>query len=225
MSQSTWSVKNQTSGETLEGLSPSEFVRWASALPFDEVEKWLASPSASGQWASLSAISGFRLRRFGLPVIPAELGFSQPQLSWLEKNLSQQKGLEVRQQALPAAVAAPPPPSFFRERRAHERFDVRLQVVVVSEENAFRTFTRNISLGGLALEKPVPKKLTGSTCTIFISDPSSHRKISFSGAVIADPGKSESQRFRIRFEKMDAKASQDLEVYIRMALGDEAEAA
>lgn len=220
MSEKTWSVKNQTTGETRENLPQSEFIRWASELHPTEVEKWSAALSGSHQWNPISAISAFRLRRFGLPAVPSELAFTHAQLGWLEKSLDQRK-----QETQPPVEHRVPAPHFLHERRAHERFKARLQVVIVSEENAFRTFTRDISLGGLALEKPIPRNLTGSVCTIFISDPSSHRKISFAGIVIPEQGKPEGRKHRIRFEQMEPKAAEDLASYIQIALADHEKAA
>ncbi len=216
VSQKLWSVKNQTTGEARENIPQADFIRWASGLESIEVDQWLVRSSDSEQWNPLTALTSFRLRRFGLPVIPSELAFTHQQLDWLEKSLS---GTQSRENLVTV------PPQFFRERRAHERFRVRLQVVVVSEENAFRTFTRDVSLGGLALEKAIPRNLTGSMCTIFISDPSSHRKISFSGMVIQEAGSSSGTKHRIRFEKMDAKAAEDLSNYIQIALAENSKAA
>ena len=237
MSQKTWTVKNQASGETLENLPQREFVRWVSGLSANEIGQWNVCSTENGQWSPLGAITAFRLRRFGLPVIPSELAFTAAQLAWLESNLPR-PGIEVSapRQAMispapvpvPAAAHVPAPtpaPAPQSNRRAHERFNVKLQVVILSEENAFRTFTRNISMGGLALEKAIPKNLTGSQCSIFISDPTSHRKISFSGVVIAETGSAEGSKHRIRFESLDAKSAEDLANYIQIALAEHEEAA
>ncbi len=202
MNSNLWSVKNTSNSDLREGLSEADFVKFVASLPAGEFEKWEAKRSDQAAWYGLSSFPAFRLRRFGFSPIPAELKFTPPQLSWIEAQLSPRKVTppQFKPQHLVATSREPSP----ADRRKHPRKDVRLQVVIISDVNAFRTFTRNVSMGGMALEKAVPAKLLGAECTFFLSKPGSTEKFTFSGVILAEPGASEAPRHRISFGELSS---------------------
>jgi hypothetical protein len=66
-----------------------------------------------------------------------------------------------------------------QERRRFPRYQIRFRVIIRNEELTFRTFTKDISLGGLSLENPIPERLMESKCQIFIGDVDSQESIRF----------------------------------------------
>ncbi len=225
----SWSVKNSASQETFENLSDAEFVSFLTAIPGSEFSLWLAKRSDFPQWFSCTELPAFRLRRFGFQPIPTELAMTPEQIIWLERQLVETQAHARPATAAPvAAVPTPPAPAAVQswtERRQHPRKDVKLQVVLISDNNAFRTFTRNISMGGMALEKPVPEKLLGAECTIFLSEPGYNHKFHFTGSVLAESSGPKAPRQRLVFGQMDAISRDALGRWIEAAGHSEKKAA
>lgn len=201
MSLINWSVKNPTTGEQRENLSDAELVAFLMGIPAQEFPAWQARRSDSEAWFPCTAIAAFRLRRFGLGLVPAELGFTAAQLGWVEAQLETAQGGSPLPAARQPAPAQPPGRDrrSWADRRKHPRSNLRLQVVIISDRDAFRTFSRNVSMGGMALEKAVPKALLSKECTIFLSEPGSTAKFSFTGTVLAEPDQPDAPRHRIMF--------------------------
>lgn len=72
------------------------------------------------------------------------------------------------------------------DRRKYPRFDIRYRVIVRNDNLTFRTFSKNISLGGVALEMPVPEALLGSECQIYVGNPRTGENIRFSGKLVSN---------------------------------------
>lgn len=64
-------------------------------------------------------------------------------------------------------------------RRKHKRYMARYRCIIRSSTVTFRTFTKDISLGGVALEDPIPAELMGVECIIYISSAKTNRNIKF----------------------------------------------
>lgn len=88
-----------------------------------------------------------------------------------------------------AQEAAPPTDSEstkndYRDRRKYERYNVRLAVIIQNENLHFRTYTKNISLGGFALEAPVPSVFFGSDCHMLVTETTTGEKAQFIGRLL-----------------------------------------
>ncbi len=83
------------------------------------------------------------------------------------------------------------------ERRRTKRYRIRLRVIVESESVTFRTFSRDVSLGGIFLEKPLPDSLKHIPCTLIIGLVDGSENIRFSAALTT----SVNDRRRLRFVK------------------------
>lgn len=83
----------------------------------------------------------------------------------------------------PTDVVTPEPSE--KDRRKYPRFEIRYRVIVRNDNLTFRTFSRNISLGGVALEMGVPEALLGSECQIYVGNPKTGENIRFSGKLVA----------------------------------------
>ncbi len=70
------------------------------------------------------------------------------------------------------------------ERRKYPRIDIRLKVLIQNDNVTFRTYTKNASLGGVALEVAIPPILVGQNCLIHVTEPKSLETIKFSGRML-----------------------------------------
>lgn len=125
-------------------------------VPRAELENWNAWQNGWPEWKPVEQCPEL------LIVVPPPMPIAKP----------------VTPPPLPAPVAtrtaAPEPPKaaeLSSERRRFPRFDVRLRVIIRNEELTFRTFSCNISLSGISLERPVPERIFGRGCQIFIAGP------------------------------------------------------
>ena len=217
MPASKWTVKNPTTQETRGELTDAELASFLTQLPAEQLQQWQFAPSQTQHWNFCSEIPAFRLRRFGFAPIPGDLAMTEKQVQWIVDQLDlaeAMKTLKAEQEEEAEAARLKSVETGqeidWHERRQHSRHDIKLQVVLISDQHAFRTFTRNASLGGLALEKPVPEALLGSNCTIFLSLPGSTHKISFTGTVIQESSQSSTSRKRITFADMSGASKEAL---------------
>lgn len=67
----------------------------------------------------------------------------------------------------------------FKHKRKHPRVFARLRCIIRSETLTFRTFTHDISLGGVSLEDEIPQELIGTQCNLYISSPKISRNLKF----------------------------------------------
>ena len=71
--------------------------------------------------------------------------------------------------------------------RKYPRKEVRLRVIVISDGRSFRTFSKNISQGGIFLEHVIPKDLIGTSCRVIIGSNDLKENIEFSAKIVGDP--------------------------------------
>ena len=89
------------------------------------------------------------------------------------------------------------------EKRRYRRHRVRLQVTVLTGSRSFTTYSVNLSLGGLYLERAVPANMRVDNCRILLVTPDHHSMIELRGRIASD---AESQ-FRIAFIETEAKSA------------------
>lgn len=67
----------------------------------------------------------------------------------------------------------------FPQKRKHPRIFARLRCIIRTETITFRTFTQDISLGGVSLEDEIPQDLIGQQCSMYISSPKIKTNLKF----------------------------------------------
>lgn len=76
------------------------------------------------------------------------------------------------------------------EARRFPRYEARLEFMLVSKTDTFKSFSRNISLSGALLEDPIPKKFLMDWFELHIQKPNSKNpqkeKMIFRGRVVGD---------------------------------------
>jgi len=115
----------------------------------------------------------------GLPERPIERtkAFSQSDFAVIEDPT-----LEVIQ----SAAYPIQPKGDGAERRKQPRYDLELKVVLSYQGNTFRSFTKNVSLGGFALKHSVPSVFFREPAVIFLSSPRWDENIQFKGRIAVD---------------------------------------
>lgn len=83
-------------------------------------------------------------------------------------------------------ISAQGPRKTGKETRRHERHNLRLRVVILAGTRSFRSFSKNISKGGLFLEHVVPVELVGEKCRVIISSPDLKENIEFQARLAGD---------------------------------------
>jgi hypothetical protein len=76
----------------------------------------------------------------------------------------------------------------WEEKRQFKRVHARFRCIIRSSSLTFRTFTKDISLGGVALEDTIPSELLGNECTIFITSSNNKKNLKFKIKVTPRPG-------------------------------------
>lgn len=76
-------------------------------------------------------------------------------------------------------VATSDPNQNYANKRKHKRIFVRFRCIIRSATVTFRTFTKDISLGGVALEDEIPMDLIGTECMIYITSPKANKNLKF----------------------------------------------
>jgi hypothetical protein len=92
----------------------------------------------------------------------------------------------------PKELPAPTPKKVARsssakDNRKFERFDVRLRVVLIAGSRSFRTFSKNISHGGMCFEHVVPKDLLGKDCRVIVGSADLKENLEFDARLAGDP--------------------------------------
>lgn len=70
------------------------------------------------------------------------------------------------------------------DRRRYPRYHARFRVMIKSENLTFRTFSLDVSLGGLAIETAVPPGLVGATCQVQIGHPNLGETVHFTAKLL-----------------------------------------
>lgn len=92
------------------------------------------------------------------------------------------------------------------EKRSAPRHDYRLEILLMSPDKSFRTYTKNISLSGAYLEDPVPKAIFNSTFEVVVVNRVDHKKVLLKGRTLGDL----SDLRRLKFVDMDPRCKEDL---------------
>lgn len=70
------------------------------------------------------------------------------------------------------------------DRRRYPRYHARFRVIIKNENLTFRTFSLDVSLGGLAIETAVPPGCVGTISQLLIGNPTTGENISFTAKLL-----------------------------------------
>jgi hypothetical protein len=97
------------------------------------------------------------------------------------------------------------------EKRSEARKSLRLMVTVQSGSVSFTTYSENLSLGGVLLERSIPVMMRSPRCRVTLITPKRDFLIEVEGEISSEL--QESQR-RIRFTRLSKKAKDLLEQWL-----------
>jgi hypothetical protein len=194
----TWMFCNSETSFQSEEMSFEKAIEFAKKIPAADREAWFAWQTGWEDWKAVLDIEQFKdhVRNVSKPppLPPPRHQAATPE------PVTQVKAPEpVAKKPVDPIILGPPPagsPSTppplataeqklstalvsGSERRRHPRYDIRFRVIIRNETLTFRTFTKDISMGGLSLENPIPEKLLEQKCQVFIGDLNSRENIRF----------------------------------------------
>jgi hypothetical protein len=118
----------------------------------------------------------------------------------------------------PAAPAAEVPEV---DRRKHVRHRAKLKAIIEMNGRTFRTFTKDVSLGGLLLQDVLPWPVTNEACKVYLASPDGKESIEFRSRIVVDLKNPK----RIAFDDASAEFTGKLEAWIAALLSGHAKAA
>jgi hypothetical protein len=113
------------------------------------------------------------------------------------------KNLEI-----PAAKAR----SSNEERRIHPRLTHKYRIILISGTQTFRTYSSDISMGGISLERMVPTAFQNrDNCVLMIGRTDRPENVEVHGRLICDAGSAK----RVQFVAIDQPSSNTLEAWLK----------
>ena len=146
------------------------------------------------------------------------------QKGWPEWKLAQdvqqvaQYLLAIENLELPEFPELPTEASFqaatqsIKEKRKHERKELRLKTVFTLDKKVFRTFTVNLSEGGMMIDKEIPQEFSGKEVDIYVASPDGKLQVQFKAVLIATQ-----KRRHLQFTKADEVAMGLLKSWLQLA--------
>lgn len=105
---------------------------------------------------------------------------------------------------------APDTVSHKKHNRRYPRVKGRLRTIITNKSKAFMTFTKDISLGGIQVENPIPPDLFNTEIEVYLSDPTGKKSILFR----CHPVGEQTNLNRFSFAKADEKNLQKLSQWL-----------
>ncbi|MCK6598320.1 MAG: PilZ domain-containing protein [Bdellovibrionaceae bacterium] len=127
------------------------------------------------------------------PPVPPPTFFEAPKETTDIEFINQQEALTQQQLAK-------------KHKRRYPRIEGRLRTIITNRSKAFMTYTKDISLGGIQTESPIPKDIIATEIEVYISDPQGKKSILFRCHPVGDLANPN----RFSFAKADEKNLQKL---------------
>lgn len=108
----------------------------------------------------------------------------------------------------------PPPHPKGRPQRRFPRYPYRFRVILSLKDITYRTFTQEVSLGGMKLKQKVPTAFMGKPCKVYIGWSDSSENIEINGAVLMDDP---INPLRVKFTDVKAETLQALESWFEQS--------
>lgn len=143
----TWSLGKKDSEVEVQNLSEKQLLAFLR-LCLDSREKWIIRKTNESTWNNPVDVIEIwsQIQERPLEVIPSKV-LPFPQIIPQASEVGTSKINEG-------------------ENRKHKRYNIRLRVLIRFENIVFRSFTKDISKGGMAIEHPLPAALHGQICAV-----------------------------------------------------------
>lgn len=201
----TWYLYNSLTESRINALELGAALEILLKVNEDELEYWFAWKKEMSEWVKVEQLSEFKKElekiKVSPPPPPPPPPFSGPKIPKLPSRQESQASLHST--AAKEVV--------FHEKRKHKRYNIELKVIFKKENSIFRTFTKNISLGGVALKNQVPTEFTQGECEVIISSPKWNENIIFSGRIAENLNNSN----RVQFIESKEYFTEKLEQWLK----------
>ncbi len=118
--------------------------------------------------------------------IPSDYGYFHQDFNGDDLDLSQIRKIKTVKIKTPKQRDTNPS----AKRRTTLRHDFKIEIVIISKEKSFRTFSKNISLGGTLLEDEIPKDFLNKPFDLIIINrfetESTKRQLLFKAKIVGD---------------------------------------
>jgi hypothetical protein len=209
MSQNSWSLFNMQSKERWESLSFVSALKILQGLPQAELGQWMCTTENQKAWSPVLTVAEF-IYELQAKTISSEPNFEifeiepaapeqAPMAEILEfkpKSYFADDTTEITQIVPPPTPISELPETEAKsgfDRRRYPRFDAQFRVIIRNQKLTYRTFSKDVSVGGVALEASVPQACIGTTCEIEIANPDYTESLYFQGRLL--PNRRESKYF------------------------------
>ena len=199
-----WCLFCKSDGRVIEGLLFDEARAFISNLESSELEIWFAWKDEWPDWRPVNQIEGLTemiYRALSVSPPPPPKGTGESSLPSNE--------LQFRQTATDDGVAVLASDFIVRDKK---RYKKRMQITILSGSNIFRTYTKDISVGGMNLEENLPGWAVGQF-KVRIAKPNSKQQIELVCCLIEIEPMSARHRLAILpFQSLDDE--KNLEIWI-----------
>jgi hypothetical protein len=166
-----WFFFNKVAQQTVVDVEARNLTIFLSLLKNNELVNWLVWREGLGGWQ---------------PVIQVEelVNLIEPLAPQHRKQSRRQTSTKLSPQQLNNYIHNYT--TINPDRRQHLRYNLRLRTIIISGQLAFRSFTSNISIGGMCLELPLPSNLRFNECEIYLANPENTSQIKLKAKIITN---------------------------------------
>lgn len=221
-----WFLHNNRTRVTHDLIPTEKAVLILRSEPTAELQHWFAWHEGMAGWKPCLAIDELDLTNSGSPQVnesptepfkvdlnlSREISSETSEIYWMTSNSDQEQPEKYSEPAPNDLSQSEASPSISNwNRRKYTRVEKRLKVIIEHDSILFRTFTKDISLGGIALDSAVPSIFLGQPSKITLSDLDGEQSHLFHGRLLANR---ENLSF-IHFFRVAPQAIVKLESWIR----------
>lgn len=228
-----WFLTNLINQEKYEALSTRRLRDIIRSIAKDEKDNWVLWTDGWKDWTLIAVVetTGMAPDVFFAPpesylVEMTKVRGENTMTLWFDPHAnftSEQIKINVREGKIlhpekieidrKNAVAKKPTPGVLNQpnKRATERMDMRLEVILFSKIGSFRCRSVNISVGGVYLDAEIPKEiLTGIIEVVIVNPTNKKESLKFEGQVVGDL----SDRRRLKFTEHKGHTRKNLELLL-----------
>lgn len=178
----------------LKGLEPGRWgIKSFEAVRFQLIENWIFERSEDSRADTRMPEQVLDVPRGTMTKLPPPpLPPPAPMAKAKEAPRSRFAGEGI---SLKFSREIPESPKAKKDNRRHTRVNGRLRIMLISGNRSFRTYSKNLSKGGLLLENKIPKEFLGEACRVIIGSPDLKENLEFQARVLVKGEQASSLEF------------------------------
>lgn len=169
---------HDSSGEKIDKIDLIQLQQLFSKINQSEIESWYIWYSALSQWSKVvdtpEIYSLYKQINEEIKEEPSPPPFEAPKVPPPPLFLKEEPQPELivinsETYANDKVILVQKNDSQPEEKRKHQRFFKRFKVLIESSNHIYRSFTKDISIGGISLEHGLPEKMVNTECSVYIT--------------------------------------------------------